>query len=75
MVQGSEIQKFIKRLAGLTAEVNLRNPFHADEEPGNWGINPGFETQGRQQQKSKTMTQQKRMILLKIFYFKKITKG
>ena len=46
MVQGSEIQKFVKRSAGVTAEVNLRNPLHADEEPGNRGINLGLKPRG-----------------------------
>ena len=33
-----------KRLAGVTPEVNLRNPLHKAYK---WGIHPGFETQRR----------------------------
>ena len=40
--------------AGVTPEVNLTNPLHAGEEACKWGIQPGFETQGRHHLKSKT---------------------
>ena len=36
-----------KRPAGITPEVNLRNPFHAGNRSCKWGIHPGFETQGQ----------------------------
>ena len=35
-------------------KVNLRNPLHACEKVGKLGNHPGFETQGRNHQKSKT---------------------
>ena len=44
----------IKRLAGVTQEMNLRNPLHEGFEAHKQGIHPGFETQGRRQQKSVT---------------------
>ena len=44
----------IKRSAVVTAEGNLRNPFHAVKEACKQGIHPGFEAQGRCHQKSKT---------------------
>ena len=40
--------------AGVAPEVNLRNPLCAGEKARKRGIHPGFETQGRRQQKSKT---------------------
>ena len=42
-----------KRSAGVTPEVNLSNPLHADNEACKQGIHPGFEAQGRCQNKSK----------------------
>ena len=33
-----------ERSAGVTQEVNLRNPLHAGEKACNPGIHPGFET-------------------------------
>ena len=44
----------VKRSAGVAPEVNLRNPLHAGEEARKPAIHPGFETQGRRHQKSKT---------------------
>ena len=40
--------------AGVTPEVNLRNPLCAGKEAHKRGIHPDFETQGRRHQKSKT---------------------
>ena len=40
--------------AGVTPEVNLRTSFYAGDKAGKQGIHPGFETQGRRYQKSKT---------------------
>ena len=40
--------------AGVAPEVNLRNSLYAGEEACKRGIHPGFETQGRRHQKSKT---------------------
>ena len=45
--------KKILQLAGVAPEVNLRNPLHAGKKACKWGIQPGFETQGRRHQKSK----------------------
>ena len=42
-----------KRPAGVTPEVNLRNPLHAQDEGCKQGIPRGFETHGRYHQKSK----------------------
>ena len=44
----------IKRSAGVAPEVNLRNPWNAGGEAHKQGIHPGFETQDRCPQKSKT---------------------
>ena len=43
-----------KRSGGVTPEVNLRNSLHTGDKACKWGIHPGFETQGRHHQKSKT---------------------
>ena len=40
--------------AGVAPEVNLRNSLHAGNKTHKQGIDPGFETQGRHHQKSKT---------------------
>ena len=40
--------------AGVTPEVNLRNSLHAGDKACKRVIHPGFETQGRHCQKSKT---------------------
>ena len=45
---------FAKRSAGVTPEVNLKNPLHPGKEACEQGIYPGFETQGTWHQKSKT---------------------
>ena len=42
------------RSESVTQEVNLRNPLHASEEVSKLRIHSGFETQGRNHQKSKT---------------------
>ena len=44
----------IQRSAGVTPEVNMRSPLHAGEQVLKSMIHPGFETQGRHHQKSKT---------------------
>ena len=43
-----------KRSAGVAPEVNLMNQLHAGNEAYKQGIQPGFETQGRHHEKSKT---------------------
>ena len=40
--------------AGVAPEVNLRNSWHTGDKACKQGIHPGFETQGRRHQKSKT---------------------
>ena len=40
--------------AGVAPEVNLRNSLHIGDKARKRGIHPGFETQGRHCQKSKT---------------------
>ena len=40
--------------AGVSPEVNLRNSLQAGDKACKRGIHPGFETQGRPHQKSKT---------------------
>ena len=52
--KGSKAMLAVERSAVTTAEVNLRNPFHAVKEAGKLGFHPGFEAQGRCHQKSKT---------------------
>ena len=42
-----------QRSAGVTPQVNLRNPLHAGAEVCKQGIDPGFETQGKCQERSK----------------------
>ena len=44
----------IQRSVGVTSEVNMRSPLHAGEQVLKSTIHPGFETQGRHHQKSKT---------------------
>ena len=39
---------------GVAPEVNIRNSLHAGDKTSKQGIHPGFETQGRHCQKSKT---------------------
>ena len=43
-----------KRSAGVTQEINLKNPLHTSDKAHKRGIHPGFEAQGRRHQKSKT---------------------
>ena len=43
-----------KRSAGVTQEMNLRNPLCEGDEAISEGVPPGFEIQGRCHQKSKT---------------------
>ena len=43
-----------KRSAGVAPDLNLRHPLCAGKEAHKQGIHPGFETQGRCHQKSKT---------------------
>ena len=42
----------IKRTAGITPEVNLRNSLHEGNKACKQGIRPDFETQGRLYKKS-----------------------
>ena len=44
----------VKKSAGVTPEVNLKSPLRTGERACWWGIHPGFETQDRCRQKSKT---------------------
>ena len=44
----------VKRSVGVTSEVNQKCPVHIGDEARTQGIHPGFETQGRHHQKSKT---------------------
>ena len=44
----------IKMSAGVTPEVDLRNPMHTDKEACKQGIHSGFETLNRRHQKSIT---------------------
>ena len=67
----------IKTLADIALEVNLSNRLQPGEEACKQGIHPGFGTQGRCHQKSKTvvsMAPQKRTHLLQK-YFKKVTQN
>ena len=43
-----------KRLAGVALQVNLRDALHTANKECNQGIHPGFETQDRRHQQSKT---------------------
>ena len=43
-----------ERSAGVTSEVNLRNSLYTSDKARKQGLRPGFETQGRCHQKSKT---------------------
>ena len=58
----------------VTPEVNLRNSLHTGDKACKQGIHPGFETQGRRYQKSKTgvsVAPQKGLMSFKIFFLKK----
>ena len=64
----------IKRLVGIAPEVNVRDPLHASGKAQQWEINPGFETQGLCNKKSKSgvsVAPQKGLLSFNIF-FKKI---
>ena len=52
--KGSAVMSTIKKSAGVDPEVNLRNPLHAGDEACKQEIHPGFDTQGRLYQKSKS---------------------
>ena len=52
--KGSPAMLATNRSAGVTPEMNLRNPFQAGKIASKQGIHPGFETQGRRHQKFKT---------------------
>ena len=59
-----------KRSAGVSLEVNLKNPWHTGIKTHKGGIHPGFETQGRHLPKSKTgisVAPQKNWYSLKMF--------
>ena len=43
----------LKTSAGVTPELNLRNPLHIGEEADKPEIHPDFETQSKTHQKSK----------------------
>ena len=65
-----------KRSAGVTPEVNLRNPLHMGNEAHKQGFHLGFEAQSRHSQKSKTgvsVAPQKKLMSFKISFFKKGT--
>ena len=51
---GSDAILATKRSAGVTSEVNLRNPFHTDNESTQARDPPWLSTQDRRHQKSKT---------------------
>ena len=72
---GSAAMLAILRSAGVTLKVDPRNPLHAGAEAQKQGVHPGFGTQGRCHQKSKTgvsVASQKGLTFSKIF-FKKLT--
>ena len=50
--KGSAAMLDIKRSAGVTLEVNLKNPLHTGKETCKQELHPGFETSGRRHQKS-----------------------
>ena len=59
---------------GVAPEVNLRNSLHTGHKAHKRGIHPGFETQGRHHQKSKTgmsVVPRKGLMSSKKFFFKK----
>ena len=66
--KGSAAKLAVKSSAGLAPEVNLRNSLHTGDKTCEPGIHPGFETQGRHHQKSKSgvsVAPQKRNNVLK----------
>ena len=65
-----------RRSAGVTPEVNLRNPLYTGNKHASKEIHPGFETQGRSHLKPKTwvsVAAQKELMSSK-YFFKKIFK-
>ena len=52
--KGTAAMLSTKRSAGVTPEVSVRNPLHNGEKACKQGIHPGFETQCRRHQMSKT---------------------
>ena len=58
-----------KRLAGVTPEVNLRNPLHAGEKACISGIHSGFETQvdGNRSPKQRSQWPYKRTYVFDFF--------
>ena len=69
--------KWIKRSAGVALKVNLRNLLHTGDQARKQEIHPGFETQGRHHQKSKTwvlVAPNKGFDVLHFFFKKKRTK-
>ena len=52
--KGSAAMLAAKRSAGVAPEGNLKNPLYTSKKACKWGIHPGFETQDRGHQKSKT---------------------
>ena len=51
---GSTAMLATNRSAGITPDVNLRNPLHTDNKVHNQRIHPGFEIMGRRYQKFKS---------------------
>ena len=60
-----------KMSAGVTPEMNLRNPLDTGDKACKWGIHPGFETHGRRHQKSKTGVSvvPRKKLMSSIFFF------
>ena len=59
-----------KRSAAFVRKANLGNPLRPGDKASKQRIHPGFETQGRRQQKSKmgiTVAPQKGLMFSKIF--------
>ena len=63
-----------KMSVGVTPQMNLKNPLHTGDEAHKCGIHPGFDTQGRHHQKSKTGISgpTKRTNVLQNFFIKMI---
>ena len=61
--------------AGVAPEVNLRNSLHAGDKVRKQGLHPGFETQVRLYQKSKTrvsVAPRKGLLSSQKFFLKKV---
>ena len=70
--------KWIKRSARVALKVNLRNLLHTGDQARKQEIHPGFETQGRHHQESKTwvsVAPNKGFDVLHFFFKKKTYKG